>query len=519
MMIRSIFKPNFKLTMRILGHTINVGSSTNTSGKGTTFNSLHTKLKQLISSCFNKQARPDCIPLHEMKKTYNVTLHTIAQLNPVPSTNTPPLPLILFKKGYKSTITTDVRSKKITETLQSLKNLYTDEIVNYPSINEINYADQTNPSNLPENYRSIDGQTYCILHTLSHTDNKSVCLALDVSNGEAVVITSLYHSIRSSDPEAPFSRFEKYASLADSSEGLLPIIKINDSKQQLDIIQKWCEKGDLIDWICSGEFINPVQKRDVACQILKGIQNLLDAGFLPNDIKPDNILIDADLNGKLGDLFSLINKDAQPETSCYKPPEKKFGEAGIVWQMGLTLYLLFQEEAHPVVNELKRQPKFQQNLPLYRQQLPWEFKNLPKKEQIEAILTGFKLLSPKTGLDRLIVQMLSVDPNIRPSLQQVSKDLSKMSENELQITVANEKATEFQEQTTLLYDFSSARTTTEMKKDLSEIYEKSEDHILTANTLLSNVLKQNESLSKEKLEESLLAIFSQGPVYALPNVN
>ena len=100
--------------------------------------------------------------------------------------------------------------------------------------------------------------------------------------------------------------------------------------------------------------ISDVQIKQIAYQIVKGVEYLHDNGYLHRDVKPANIMIDRHGTVKLGD-YSITTKQ-RPEmtgnttTRHYRAPELIYGERHYgkeidIWSLGCTLAELMLHEA------------------------------------------------------------------------------------------------------------------------------------------------------------------------------
>ena len=129
------------------------------------------------------------------------------------------------------------------------------------------------------------------------------------------------------------------------------ICKIFDTIYQEDkiiILMDFCSKGDLFHWISK---LSYQENLSVLSQLISAVQYLHNRGFTHQDLKPENIMLDENLNVKLTDFgnCSEVGKNDPFSffgTVQYTPPELLKGEPFSkkkvdIWQIGIIAYELF----------------------------------------------------------------------------------------------------------------------------------------------------------------------------------
>lgn len=127
-------------------------------------------------------------------------------------------------------------------------------------------------------------------------------------------------------------------------------IKNDYDEEYFVIIMEYCSKGDLFDYVTQIGFKNEMEKKKIFYNFLKAIEYLHSKGISHGDIKPENILLDENLNPKVCDFgFSkscTVLKDKKRNFSTYfaAPEMFKRGEINLlkadIWAIGVTLYCL-----------------------------------------------------------------------------------------------------------------------------------------------------------------------------------
>ena len=127
-------------------------------------------------------------------------------------------------------------------------------------------------------------------------------------------------------------------------------ISNDDGEEYIVIITEYCKNGDLFDFIYNNGFENEYEKIDIFYRISKAIEYLHSIGIAHCDIKPENILLDENMNPKLCDfgfskkIFALSN-DIISGSIRFSAPELLTGEninflKADIWALGMTFYFL-----------------------------------------------------------------------------------------------------------------------------------------------------------------------------------
>jgi serine/threonine protein kinase len=117
------------------------------------------------------------------------------------------------------------------------------------------------------------------------------------------------------------------------------------------IIMEYCASGELISLLGQEAPLPCALRSQIICQLLTALAFLHANGIAHRDIKPDNILLDADKNVKLGDFgFSRrVNGAFLMQTPCGSPdyvaPEILLGKdydglKADIWSVGVVLFVL-----------------------------------------------------------------------------------------------------------------------------------------------------------------------------------
>lgn len=171
-------------------------------------------------------------------------------------------------------------------------------------------------------------------------------------------------------------------------------------------VTEYCEKGDLYSYIQAHGPLIAYQMRHIFKQIVMAVQFLHERNIAHRDIKPENVFIDIDFNVKLGD-FGLSRetcKDNLCSTICgtliYLAPEVFSGEhydpkKTDIWSLGILLFTMSTK------------------------MLPWTDDN--PKQLMKEINNGIINVPPNVPgiIERLILECTMVDPNKRPSCQEL----------------------------------------------------------------------------------------------------
>lgn len=156
--------------------------------------------------------------------------------------------------------------------------------------------------------------------------------------------------------------------------------------------------------------------RDVA----EGLRNALRVGVIHHDIKPGNIMLDADNNARIGDFGisgsssssvcnqAMLTTMASFVTPNYVSPERVMGldedERGDIYSLGATFYHL-----------ITHQPPFKHNDVYEVARMRLTVTPVPPIEIRSEI---------PSAVNNLIMGMMAVDPNARPTYDQIVDELN-----------------------------------------------------------------------------------------------
>ncbi|XP_016053054.1 PREDICTED: serine/threonine-protein kinase MARK2-like [Miniopterus natalensis] len=172
-----------------------------------------------------------------------------------------------------------------------------------------------------------------------------------------------------------------------------------------------------LEYLGGGELLRYLEERGPVCekgaqalfrQLLSAVEYCHRKGIVHLDLKPDNILIDEDLNIKVSDFgFSEQYSEAKLTTFCgtvpYMAPEilklqPYEGPKADVWSMGVILYRILTGELPFVGKSFEEQ----------------------KRNIISGVFFVPSFLSPESKT--LLGKLLTLEPSQRPALAQVMDD-------------------------------------------------------------------------------------------------
>lgn len=136
---------------------------------------------------------------------------------------------------------------------------------------------------------------------------------------------------------------------------LYEIIKLTTKHDTFIIlIEEYCPKGNLFDYINTYGFKNEQEKIKISRGITEGLRHLHSLGIAHCDIKPDNILIDDDMNPKFCDfnLSKIVQKADDSErggSKAYAAPEIFNFEAvdflrADIWSLGIMIFSISEKK-------------------------------------------------------------------------------------------------------------------------------------------------------------------------------
>ena len=190
---------------------------------------------------------------------------------------------------------------------------------------------------------------------------------------------------------------------------VVKVISYSEDEKNVYIILELCENRSLADLMRERKNLTEFEVRNYMFQIVQGVKYLHNKKIIHRDLKTNNILLDKNLELKIGDfgLIGKLNNDKdRKHTSCGTlhymapeaiiPPEKGYCYEVDIWSIGVIMYHLLTGK-YPFNGE--------------------------KKELGNIILKG-EYTFPETpelseAAKDLIKQILVVEPKKRPGLNQI----------------------------------------------------------------------------------------------------
>ena len=174
---------------------------------------------------------------------------------------------------------------------------------------------------------------YRTLKRLGSGGMATVLLAEDERLGREVAVKRMH----AESPDEVAKRFQREAQLGASLNhpNIVSIFDIETDDENVLIVMEYVPGGTLKDALARG----PLQ-RDPAFKVLRGVAAALDYAhehdIVHRDVKPANVLLDADGRAKLADLgiataaevTSITSTGAILGTASYMPPERLDGHRG-----------------------------------------------------------------------------------------------------------------------------------------------------------------------------------------------
>lgn len=266
--------------------------------------------------------------------------------------------------------------------------------------------------------------TYLLEEPCGYGGMSSVYRALDIALDREVAIKILNPEIAPESERSALFLNEARTAATINHYSVVPIYTCGIYNGQTYIVMQFMNGGSLEAKLNHAEETLPIQDvvkwiHDVA----EGLENACRHGIIHHDIKPGNIMLDADNNAKIGDfgiaqsiLASPATPSAKRETwvsPLYVSPEKvatgEENSRGDIYSLGATFYHL-----------LAGKPPFQnENL----EELIWcrtKQNPLPPNQvrpEIPLVLTS------------LIMRMLHRYPDMRPSYQEIISSLDAFLKN------------------------------------------------------------------------------------------
>ena len=206
-----------------------------------------------------------------------------------------------------------------------------------------------------------------------------------------------------------FDRFEREARIMQSMKhpSVVRLYEILYDAEVIYLVMEYCANGELFTMLADNGRLDEPTARRMFSQIVDGLKYIHSRNVAHRDVKPENILLDEDLNVKITDfgLCQQVGPNALLSTPCgspcYAPPEvlseKRYdGKKADVWSLGVVLYAMMTGA------------------------LPWREQS--QKKMINEIITGdYRIPQYVSAVVRqLISAMLTADPNERYSIDEVA---------------------------------------------------------------------------------------------------
>lgn len=139
----------------------------------------------------------------------------------------------------------------------------------------------------------------------------------------------------------------------------------NEDEAQCALIMEFMSRGSLMTVVKQKEKLSLSCKLDMAWHVASGLRKLHGRKMIHRDIRPDNILVNADYTAKIGDMGiarkfdGVIQNLTRIGCVSYMPPEfwtNNYDQSLDIFTYGLTIYYLFTETVHlyqaPPINKI-----------------------------------------------------------------------------------------------------------------------------------------------------------------------
>ena len=191
---------------------------------------------------------------------------------------------------------------------------------------------------------------------------------------------------------------------------VVKVISYSEDEKSVYIILELCENRSLADLMTKRKFLTEFEVRNYMFQIVQGVKYLHNKKIIHRDLKTNNILLDKNLELKIGDfgLIGKLNNDKdRKRTSCgtllymapevISPPEKGYCFEVDIWSIGVIMYHLLTGK-YPFNAETK------ELLPNVIKKGEFSFPESPELSE---------------AAKDLIKQILVIEPKKRPGLNQI----------------------------------------------------------------------------------------------------
>ena len=204
------------------------------------------------------------------------------------------------------------------------------------------------------------------------------------------------------------------------------IVKVksySEDKDNVYIILELCQNKSLAELLDKRGFLTEFEVRNYIFQLIQGVKYLHSKKIIHRDLKPNNLLLDNNLELKIGDfgLIAKLTKEKERKTSvcgtpCFmapeliKPPAKGYSFEVDIWSIGIIMYNLLTGKLPFNDNSPDKETKIKN---IYYKILNHRNITFPENNGI----FGEPILSEASK--DLIEQILVKDPKKRPGLNQI----------------------------------------------------------------------------------------------------
>jgi len=212
---------------------------------------------------------------------------------------------------------------------------------------------------------------YTIIRELHASVTIQIYLAEERSSGETVVIKT--PSVNFEDDPAYIDRFmhEEWVGRRINNPHVFKVYQLAHHRSCLYYVTEFLEGGSLAQWILDNPTPDLSEVRRIADEIVKGLRGFHRKEMVHQDLKPDNIMIDAHGHVKvidfgcvqvagLKEIYTPIKNEGVAGTANYIAPEIFDGFEGTpksdMYSLGVTLYAMLTRGKLPY-GELEKTQK------------------------------------------------------------------------------------------------------------------------------------------------------------------
>jgi len=246
---------------------------------------------------------------------------------------------------------------------------------------------------------------YQTIHQIGEGSTSSVYLVKQLDSGEYRCVKMIKKANFAKETEIEFFRREVSILSKINHKNIVKFFDLEEDSNYYYMIMEYCEGTNLQKMIENSNKLKITTIKCITKQLISALMYLHSNNIGHRDIKPENMIIDEGSNLKLID-FGLSTDDCSNlcTTFCgslaFAAPEcinrePYFATKTDIWSAGVSVYYMATSS------------------------LPWKSSNMIIL--MSQITKGYLEFSDNmdSGLKDLISQMLSVDPNLRPSAEQL----------------------------------------------------------------------------------------------------